>query len=596
MLVSQHNPAMQDIAQALTNSLSRDGRGPMLGPLAMGGNRISGIGPGIAPGDAATIDQITSADDNYPDLASLKAATPARLAYVLATESGPVNYVYVLGDFTGRADNVNVVKLNVVPLSTGALVRQSSDSVSFIQAGAGAKVRDAQNKAREIASVLDFGADPTGAADSTAAFNAAIDTKKEVFVPLGTYSVAGIKVVDGMQVVGEKIGDSETTPKLVVRTAGKAAFYNAATTNVSSVTLANMSCEAGPGILDARFYDQATSTFYSAYFTFRSIETYLSLSISYKGLFIYARWDQCRDAYYGSATNTSHIPIQALAFAYGQTNRQNINYISGSRFFSAYGGQGAIICSYATKWVVEGTGFEALKTAIFRGYNATQIEFKSSWFEGIEAAALFALSDLNGDYSSISFDACAVVLTNPLPSFFATIESGTVSVRNSVFNLIPFGMRLINNGARIAVNDGNILDGAGAANFMDGAHADMSMGGRRQINGAIDNGFAGMTFQNKGGLAATGGLMSNHDIAVGSSFVTVATSVTGLGGSCVISGFDPMGGGQFRVTKDWQGTTVRDVVVLLNNTGKVLTFQAVGNDLQMKCDVGMLNVFTTLNH
>lgn len=130
MLVSQHNPAMRDIEQALTGSLPRDGRGPMLGPLVMGGNRISGIGPGIAPGDAATIDQIATADNNYPDLTTLKAATPARLAYVLATDTGPVNYAYVIGDFTGKADNVNVVKLDVVPLATGALVRQGADSLT----------------------------------------------------------------------------------------------------------------------------------------------------------------------------------------------------------------------------------------------------------------------------------------------------------------------------------------------------------------------------------------------------------------------------------------------------------------------------------
>ncbi|WP_061780746.1 hypothetical protein [Sphingomonas sanguinis] len=43
----------------------------------------------------------------------------------------PVSYAYVAGNFTGKDDNVNVVRLNVVPLSVGALVRQGAQSVSY---------------------------------------------------------------------------------------------------------------------------------------------------------------------------------------------------------------------------------------------------------------------------------------------------------------------------------------------------------------------------------------------------------------------------------------------------------------------------------
>ena len=37
--------------------------------------------------------------------------------------------------------------------------------------------------------VLDYGADPTGATDSTAAFQAAVATNKIILVPYGTYRV-----------------------------------------------------------------------------------------------------------------------------------------------------------------------------------------------------------------------------------------------------------------------------------------------------------------------------------------------------------------------------------------------------------------------
>lgn len=47
-------------------------------------------------------------------------------------------------------------------------------AVSFIQSGTGAVTRNIQEKARESVSVLDFGADPTGATDSTLQIQAAI--------------------------------------------------------------------------------------------------------------------------------------------------------------------------------------------------------------------------------------------------------------------------------------------------------------------------------------------------------------------------------------------------------------------------------------
>jgi microcystin-dependent protein len=60
VLVSQHNPAMQDIAQSLTNSLDRDGKGGMRADLPMGNNKITGLSPGVDDTDAATMGQLTA--------------------------------------------------------------------------------------------------------------------------------------------------------------------------------------------------------------------------------------------------------------------------------------------------------------------------------------------------------------------------------------------------------------------------------------------------------------------------------------------------------------------------------------------------------
>jgi hypothetical protein len=64
----------------------------------------------------------------------------------------------------------------------------------------------------ECANVLDFGADPTGVADSTAAFVAAIAANQKIYVPSGTYKTNTISlpnaIGDGLIILGE---NKETT-------------------------------------------------------------------------------------------------------------------------------------------------------------------------------------------------------------------------------------------------------------------------------------------------------------------------------------------------------------------------------------------------
>ncbi|SEN51465.1 hypothetical protein SAMN04489859_1008130 [Paracoccus alcaliphilus] len=55
---SQHNPPLEDIAQALTDSLPRDGSAGMSGNLPMGGNRITGLAAATAAGHAPRYDQV----------------------------------------------------------------------------------------------------------------------------------------------------------------------------------------------------------------------------------------------------------------------------------------------------------------------------------------------------------------------------------------------------------------------------------------------------------------------------------------------------------------------------------------------------------
>lgn len=75
-------------------------------------------------------------------------------------------------------------------LASGA-VGKGSKLVAFIQRLTGAVQRWVEDKFSESVSVLDFGADPTGVASALAAFQAATDAARRVYVPPGTYRLDG---------------------------------------------------------------------------------------------------------------------------------------------------------------------------------------------------------------------------------------------------------------------------------------------------------------------------------------------------------------------------------------------------------------------
>ena len=54
----QHNPVLEDIAQALTGSVARDGSSPMLGNLPMNGRRVTNLGAATQASDAPRFDQV----------------------------------------------------------------------------------------------------------------------------------------------------------------------------------------------------------------------------------------------------------------------------------------------------------------------------------------------------------------------------------------------------------------------------------------------------------------------------------------------------------------------------------------------------------
>lgn len=63
----QHNPPLEDIAQALTERLTRDGSAPMTAGLPMGGHKITNLAEGTDPNDAVRKAQVDTAITTVTD-------------------------------------------------------------------------------------------------------------------------------------------------------------------------------------------------------------------------------------------------------------------------------------------------------------------------------------------------------------------------------------------------------------------------------------------------------------------------------------------------------------------------------------------------
>ena len=135
-------------------------------------------------------------------VAAVKATVTSDLAVALDAPGLEGFLFWTAGDFSGQADDVDVIASNFTPLTSGAWVRQSARGVSFQQPGTGSVIRASAEKMGEMASVLDFGAAGDGVTDDTAAFTAAMAAHKAVFVPAGTYVVEYLSIPTGVTLSG----------------------------------------------------------------------------------------------------------------------------------------------------------------------------------------------------------------------------------------------------------------------------------------------------------------------------------------------------------------------------------------------------------
>lgn len=164
-----------------------------------------------------TYDNITGINSNFLSFYAqeeIQTATANQTVFTLSTitYTPGTNNLSVFVDGVNQYDGASYAYVEVnsttvtftAGLHVGALVKfttavslsagvTSSALVVYTPAGTGAVNTTVQAKLRESISVLDFGADRTGATNSTTAFTnaAAAATPQAVFVPKGSYAITG---------------------------------------------------------------------------------------------------------------------------------------------------------------------------------------------------------------------------------------------------------------------------------------------------------------------------------------------------------------------------------------------------------------------
>jgi hypothetical protein len=128
----------------------------------------------------ANLNPLTSPIVVYWDAAlTIPAGQPIRTINGYPSRAGTPARLYAGSDYSIQVQNKNGSVLYSAPMATDrvsdAIISTiDSSQVMFLQSGTGAVLRTAQSKMRETVSVLDFGADPAGVADSTPAIQAAV--------------------------------------------------------------------------------------------------------------------------------------------------------------------------------------------------------------------------------------------------------------------------------------------------------------------------------------------------------------------------------------------------------------------------------------
>lgn len=151
-------------------------------------------GPGGPSGPAGPAGPAGKPASTFTTKEALQAAPSSNSSYIFAPPSGSDGgaaagtFLYQTAGAPYTADGVNVIKLDAVPLSTGALVRQTAGGIAYKAPGATVTVDQARhNDLRPTTPQELRGVPNDGSASVHAAFLALESTNRDMIVPPGDY-------------------------------------------------------------------------------------------------------------------------------------------------------------------------------------------------------------------------------------------------------------------------------------------------------------------------------------------------------------------------------------------------------------------------
>lgn len=182
--------------------------------------------------------------------------------------------------------------------------------------------------------VLDYGADPTGVADSTNAIQAALDAGPVVFLPVGSYKTGKLTVAAGTKIFGDHYGATNLvgTDATILELNNDPSYTGTLRIQIQGITF-KASVENTTTAIRGE-----NDTGYIAYMTVRDCHFWNELKYGAYGNFIECRFQNCNFGSYGSATTKMATGIYINGQAGTEANANIIDscYIANTSDVGVY--------------------------------------------------------------------------------------------------------------------------------------------------------------------------------------------------------------------------------------------------------------------
>jgi len=222
-----------------------------------------------------------------------------------------------------------------------------------------------------------YGAGRDAEGDDTAAIQTAIDAAAAeggiVFFPPGTYRLTAALIPRANIYMGVP-GSS-----MLTQTTRSAAIFESSE-GFASRTFSGLTLKAAA--VDVAGFKVADPAKYMSYSTWTDCEFYQDLQYGIWGNLIFASIQNCRFGYLGNTNRQGVHTALHIRGSYSPAKSSNINYVQGSQFFSAEGGNAAVdIQTNACDWTFASCDFEGVKTACVYAKGVYILTFRDCWFE-----------------------------------------------------------------------------------------------------------------------------------------------------------------------------------------------------------------------